>query len=261
MKKLITVIALFAVLLLPQIAVAQTVQEAVSDAISTKRKTDTECIDAALSGNTEVLGQCMENGFDPNTKVADIPVTVGALQYPEILAVLASKGTLDINATFPEGRTLLMIASMRGNINLMYELVSTYKADTTLKDDLGKTAADYAKMRYQDMIDVLNGKEPVRTRLRAIQAVARLPFNLILNKTLDKSLRESNEQRKNSLEYMQRSTDNVLQLCWEDKTFQNYLKEKYPSLAGKKLEDMSAEERQLIKEVIKKWILTSSRRL
>lgn len=177
-KSLVAASMLLTALLFPYVAMGQTIEKAVSDTTAQAQENQA-CALAALSANLETLNKCLKKGFDTNTKVNGVPCIFGALQKESVLFLLAGEGT-DINATDEENRTLLMHAALQGNANLMHMLVSEYKANTLLKDNDGKTAADYAKMRYADMTDALNGKAPSRTVLYELAMVRPSPKKITL---------------------------------------------------------------------------------
>ena len=112
----------------------------------------TEAIDKALKKAEEQVKDLLKNSY------------VNPQAHPEVLFIAASYGTVamlnllekagfDIHITLG-GRTLLMVAALSGNVEIVKELLNR-GVDVNAKDDAGKTAKDYAAV----ILDSMKNKE------------------------------------------------------------------------------------------------------
>ena len=180
MKKLLTAVSvLLAVALLPQMALGQVYKPIKRNVHAVEMGQRIKKPNVRKAGGVRLPDNMTKQDVQTSGGGVQNVVAKKALfdQFRQIiarndtdaLASLLEQGA-DPNLTeFSSGMTPLMVATVTGARFSIVELLLDKGADKNAKDHLGKTAADYAQMRAQATVALLNGEEsPVLSEVRVI---------------------------------------------------------------------------------------------
>lgn len=111
---------------------------------------ETPLMMACLKGMADVAQVLMERGADVN-KAGWTPLHYAATKGDERIIALLLEHYAYIDAESPNGSTPLMMAAMYGTDSAVRQLLAA-GADPTLKNALGLTAADFARIAKKDAL-------------------------------------------------------------------------------------------------------------
>lgn len=121
-------------------------------------------LQAAYNGRLDVVKLLVRAGVDINRSKGWTPLGYATYQgHEEVADYLLDQGA-DVDVALHNGTTPLMLAARNGHLGLV-KLLLEYKADTTLRNDAGLSAKDWAlKAKNTDIADLIDqaAKPPPR---------------------------------------------------------------------------------------------------
>ncbi len=120
----------------------------------------TPLMQAVQKGDPAAVQAAIDSGGNVNAKT-DVGVTplimAAGMEKPEVVKMLITKGA-DVNAMTPGNFTALMSAALNGQAENVKILLDA-GANPTIRDNGGRSAADYAKdKKHDDIVALLNPK-------------------------------------------------------------------------------------------------------